>query len=43
MTVISDTQSARLYIYIDSKKMLNFVIYKKPDILQKPRQFLLRF
>ena len=43
MTAISERQRARFYIYAKSKKMRNVFIYKKPDTLQKARQFPLRF
>ena len=43
MTVISKGQRAPLYKYKRQKKMRNVFIYKKPDTLQKSRQFPLHF
>ena len=45
MTPISERQRVRFYIYTKSKKNCEtfIYIYKKPDTLQKSRQFALRF
>ena len=44
MTPISKTQCARFYIYKKQGSCETFIyIYKKPDTLQKARQFALRF
>ena len=40
MTTTREIQRARIYIHIKQKKMRKFFIYKKPEILQKARQFL---
>ena len=42
MTAIIEKQRARLYTQ-KSKQFRNVFIYKKPDTLQKARQFSLRF
>ena len=43
MTVISEIQCARLYIYIEQIKMRKVFIFKNPDTFQKAKSFLLHF
>ena len=42
MTTDSERQRAHLYIYKKGENGKNGLIYKKPDTLQKARQFELR-
>ena len=43
MTAIIERQRERFYMHKKQKKLLNVLIYKRPDTFQKARQFPLRF